>query len=176
MLPHGWPESRYSWRHQFGAPAAAGYRVVAPGQRGYAGSHPLSRHGRRKTTFGRTRRTSSCRPSGRSSGAFDWRRNIERNNELLIPFRGLGIAGPALYVVGDRDLVTVLRSPGGGSSQSEIFRGQGESDNPLSAAAPQLHGPLVLPGCGHRTRKGVPPRSTPHSSTSLNRTDGSASR
>ena len=36
LLLHGWPESWYSWRHQFGALAAAGYRVVAPDQRGYA--------------------------------------------------------------------------------------------------------------------------------------------
>lgn len=38
LLLHGWPESWYSWRHQFGALTAAGYRVVAPDQRGYARS------------------------------------------------------------------------------------------------------------------------------------------
>ena len=36
LLCHGWPESWYSWRHQIEAIAAAGYRVVAPDQRGYA--------------------------------------------------------------------------------------------------------------------------------------------
>ena len=35
LLCHGWPESWYSWRHQIPALAAAGYRVVAPDQRGY---------------------------------------------------------------------------------------------------------------------------------------------
>jgi pimeloyl-ACP methyl ester carboxylesterase len=35
VLCHGWPESWYSWRHQIPALAAAGYRVVAPDQRGY---------------------------------------------------------------------------------------------------------------------------------------------
>jgi pimeloyl-ACP methyl ester carboxylesterase len=35
---HGFPESRYSWRHQIAQLAAAGYRVVAPDQRGYARS------------------------------------------------------------------------------------------------------------------------------------------
>ena len=35
VLLHGFPESWYSWRHQIGALAAAGYRVVAPDQRGY---------------------------------------------------------------------------------------------------------------------------------------------
>jgi len=35
LLLHGFPESWYSWRHQLPALAAAGYRAVAPDQRGY---------------------------------------------------------------------------------------------------------------------------------------------
>lgn len=35
VLCHGWPESWYSWRHQLGALAEAGYHAVAPDQRGY---------------------------------------------------------------------------------------------------------------------------------------------
>lgn len=35
VLCHGWPELWYSWRHQIRDLAAAGYRVVAPDQRGY---------------------------------------------------------------------------------------------------------------------------------------------
>lgn len=35
LLLHGWPETWYSWRHQIDALAVAGYRVVAPDQRGY---------------------------------------------------------------------------------------------------------------------------------------------
>lgn len=35
LLCHGWPESWYAWRHQISALAAAGFRVVAPDQRGY---------------------------------------------------------------------------------------------------------------------------------------------
>ncbi|KAB7835355.1 alpha/beta fold hydrolase [Streptomyces mobaraensis] len=38
LLLHGFPECWYSWRHQFGPLAEAGYRVVAPDQRGYARS------------------------------------------------------------------------------------------------------------------------------------------
>ncbi len=38
VLCHGWPESWYSWRHQIPALAGAGYRVVAPDQRGYGRS------------------------------------------------------------------------------------------------------------------------------------------
>jgi pimeloyl-ACP methyl ester carboxylesterase len=35
LLLHGFPESWYSWRHQLTALAAAGFRAVAPDQRGY---------------------------------------------------------------------------------------------------------------------------------------------
>jgi pimeloyl-ACP methyl ester carboxylesterase len=35
LLCHGFPESWYSWRHQLMALAEAGYRVIAPDQRGY---------------------------------------------------------------------------------------------------------------------------------------------
>jgi len=38
VLCHGFPELAYSWRHQVEALSAAGFRVVAPDQRGYGGS------------------------------------------------------------------------------------------------------------------------------------------
>jgi pimeloyl-ACP methyl ester carboxylesterase len=36
LLLHGFPECWYSWRHQLGALASAGFHAVAPDQRGYA--------------------------------------------------------------------------------------------------------------------------------------------
>jgi pimeloyl-ACP methyl ester carboxylesterase len=38
LLLHGWPELWWSWRHQLPVLAAAGYRAVAPDQRGYGRS------------------------------------------------------------------------------------------------------------------------------------------
>ncbi|MES1945647.1 epoxide hydrolase [Salinisphaera sp. PC39] len=38
IMVHGWPECWYSWRHQIGPVAEAGYRVVVPDVRGYGGS------------------------------------------------------------------------------------------------------------------------------------------
>jgi pimeloyl-ACP methyl ester carboxylesterase len=38
ILLHGFPETARSWRHQIEALSAAGYRVVAPDQRGYSPS------------------------------------------------------------------------------------------------------------------------------------------
>ena len=41
LLLHGFPESRHSWRAALPALAAAGYRAVAPAQRGYSpGARP----------------------------------------------------------------------------------------------------------------------------------------
>ena len=38
LMLHGFPESWYSWRHQFAPLAAAGYHAVAPDMRGYGKS------------------------------------------------------------------------------------------------------------------------------------------
>lgn len=38
VLAHGFPELAFSWRHQIPVLADAGYRVLAPDQRGYGGS------------------------------------------------------------------------------------------------------------------------------------------
>jgi pimeloyl-ACP methyl ester carboxylesterase len=38
ILLHGFPEGAYSWRHQVSALADAGFRAIAPEQRGYAGA------------------------------------------------------------------------------------------------------------------------------------------
>lgn len=41
ILLHGFPESSFEWRHQLAALAEAGYRAVAPDQRGYSdGARP----------------------------------------------------------------------------------------------------------------------------------------
>ena len=50
VLLHGFPESWYSWRHQLRALADAGYRAVAPDQRGYGGTAPRSRRSTRSCT------------------------------------------------------------------------------------------------------------------------------
>ena len=40
VLCHGFPELGYSWRHQVPALAAAGFRAIAPDQRGYGAQRP----------------------------------------------------------------------------------------------------------------------------------------
>ncbi|HOT78880.1 MAG TPA: alpha/beta hydrolase [Microthrixaceae bacterium] len=48
VFSHGFPELAYSWRHQLPAVAAAGFRAIAPDQRGYGGStapEPVAAYG-----------------------------------------------------------------------------------------------------------------------------------
>jgi pimeloyl-ACP methyl ester carboxylesterase len=43
LLLHGFPQTRHMWKHQLHALATAGFRAVAPDQRGYsAGARPLA--------------------------------------------------------------------------------------------------------------------------------------
>jgi pimeloyl-ACP methyl ester carboxylesterase len=53
IMVHGFPESWYSWRHQIGPVAAAGYRVAALDVRGYGGSdkpYPIDAYGMEELT------------------------------------------------------------------------------------------------------------------------------
>jgi pimeloyl-ACP methyl ester carboxylesterase len=77
------------------------------------------------------------------SGPLSWYRNIDRNWELLAPFRGKTVDVPALYVAGERDLV--VRLPG-------VDRAIGQ----LPVRAPQLRQTVLLEGCGHWTQQERP--------------------
>jgi epoxide hydrolase A/B len=73
-------------------------------------------------------------------GGLNWYRNIDRNWELLAPYAGALVTVPALYVVGDRDLVYT-------------FRGMDQLIPNLKKLVPDLRRTLVLPGCGHWTQQ-----------------------
>jgi pimeloyl-ACP methyl ester carboxylesterase len=73
-------------------------------------------------------------------GGLNWYRNIDRNWELLAPFAGARVTVPALYTVGERDLVLG-------------FRGVRDLVARLSQWIPQLRQAVVLPGCGHWTQQ-----------------------
>ncbi|WP_329577480.1 alpha/beta hydrolase [Kitasatospora sp. NBC_01250] len=77
------------------------------------------------------------------TGPLNWYRNIDRNQELMAAFRGLGITVPALYVIGDRDMVGVLR-------------GVDKLIGSLPSILPRLFRSVTLPGCGHWTQQERP--------------------
>ncbi|HEY2592373.1 MAG TPA: alpha/beta hydrolase [Chloroflexota bacterium] len=75
------------------------------------------------------------------TGGLNWYRNIDRNWELTAPWVGAQITPPALFVVGDRDVV--YHFPGGGPAMLDSLR----------AAVPNLKQGVVLEGCGHWTQQ-----------------------
>jgi pimeloyl-ACP methyl ester carboxylesterase len=76
-------------------------------------------------------------------GGLNWYRNIDRNWELLAPFRGAKVTVPALYVAGDLDLV--VRFPG----MDKLLPA-------LKDVVPGLRKTIMLPGCGHWTQQERP--------------------
>jgi pimeloyl-ACP methyl ester carboxylesterase len=76
-------------------------------------------------------------------GGLNWYRNISRNRELFAAFDGLKVAVPALYIVGDRDLVLA-------------FQGMDSVIADLPQRVPLLQQTIVLPGCGHWTQQERP--------------------
>ncbi len=76
-------------------------------------------------------------------GGLNWYRNIDRNWELLAPFAGAKVSVPALYIAGDRDLVT-------------RFRGMDRLIPNLQMFVPKLWKTIMLPGCGHWTQQERP--------------------
>jgi pimeloyl-ACP methyl ester carboxylesterase len=76
-------------------------------------------------------------------GGLNWYRNIDRNWEIFAPWAGAKVTVPALYMVGDRDLVMA-------------FRGMDKLLPALRQFVPQLREMIVLPGCGHWTQQERP--------------------
>jgi pimeloyl-ACP methyl ester carboxylesterase len=78
------------------------------------------------------------------TGGLNWYRNIDRNWELTAPWAGAKVTVPALYVVGDRDVV--YHFPGGGPPMVAN----------LPKFVPNLRSAVVLEGCGHWTQQERP--------------------
>ena len=71
-------------------------------------------------------------------GPLNWWRNIDRGWELLAAFDGAVVSVPALYIVGERDMLV-------GAFQQAIAR--------QSAFVPKLRPAMMVPGCGHWTQQ-----------------------
>ncbi len=76
-------------------------------------------------------------------GGLNWYRNIDRNWELLAPFKGAKVTVPALYMAGELDLV--VRFPGADRHIAS-----------LKDVVPALRKTVMLPGCGHWTQQERP--------------------
>lgn len=77
------------------------------------------------------------------AGGLNWYRNIDSNWELMAPWQGAKVTPPALYVVGDRDVVY-------------NFPGLRQASTDLHKVVPNLTRAIVLEGCGHWTQQERP--------------------
>src|SRR6516225_2026462 len=73
-------------------------------------------------------------------GGLNWYRNIDRNWELLAPWKDAKLQIPTLYMVGDRDLVY-------------RFAGMDTLIPNLKNFVPKLEKTILLEGCGHWTQQ-----------------------
>ena len=71
-------------------------------------------------------------------GPLSWWRNIDRSWELMAALDGAAVSVPALYMVGDRDMLFAV-------FQQAIAK--------QSAFVPKLQRAVTLPGCGHWTQQ-----------------------
>ena len=136
VLLHGFPESWYSWRHQIDALSGAGFRVVAPDQRGY-GATDAPEEVDRYTLIdlvGDVIGLIDAVGGGRAIVVgHDWGAPVAWHTALLRPDRVLGVAGLSVpftprtpvspmrmwrEAFGDRFYQVYFQAPGGRSPEA----------------------------------------------------------
>ncbi len=97
LLVHGFPESWYSWRHQFAPLVEAGYRVAAPDVLGYGGSDKpsdISRYSMQNLTADMAGIVAALSPDAPAVViGHDWGAPIAWNTALLHADRIRAVAG-----------------------------------------------------------------------------------
>ena len=142
VLCHGFPELAFSWRHQLPALAAAGYRAIAPDQRGYGGtSRP-----------GDVRHYDMPHLTGDLMGLLDalgiekavfcghdWGGSVAWAMPLYCPDRVAGVIGvnTPFFPQSPIDPVALLRARFGEDMYIVFFQKPGEADAILAADVPR---------------------------------------
>ena len=97
VMVHGFPESWYSWRHQIGPVAEAGFQVAALDVRGYGGSdkpHPIEAYDMQALTGDVAGAIDALSPDGRAIlVGHDWGAPIVWNTALSRPDKIRAVAG-----------------------------------------------------------------------------------
>ena len=103
LMVHGWPESWYSWRHQMGPVAEAGYTAAAIDVRGYGGSskpYPIEAYDM-QSIVGDNQAVADALGSGKAIlVGHDWGAPIVWNSALIDPQRFTAVAAIAIPFLG----------------------------------------------------------------------------
>jgi pimeloyl-ACP methyl ester carboxylesterase len=117
---HGFPELAYSWRHQLPAVADAGFRAIAPDQRGYGGSTRPARIEDYRLTELCADLAGLCDALRIERAVFvghDWGGMVAWGMPLLFPERTLGVAGVCTPYSAPQGGLAALRERVGGDDQ-----------------------------------------------------------
>ncbi|MER5640651.1 alpha/beta hydrolase [Kitasatospora sp. NPDC002227] len=138
LLLHGFPESWYSWRHQFAPLASAGYRVVAPDQRGYARSAQPEAVGAYTLLHLVGDVTALIRELGAEQAVVvghDWGAIVAWATAALRPDLVRGVAGLSVppFPVGGPPPLRALRQAYGEGFYQAYFQEPGRADGELAA-------------------------------------------
>ena len=142
VLCHGFPELAYSWRHQLPALAAAGFRAIAPDQRGYGASdrpEPIAAYDIHHLTGDLVGLLDALGIERAVFVGHDWGGLVVWAMPVLHPERVAGVVGvntpnlPALADAADRADAHARERPGREASTSLWFQQPGVADAVLDA-------------------------------------------
>lgn len=154
VLCHGFPELAYSWRHQVPALAAAGFRVLAPDQRGYGGTDrpdDVAAYDIHHLTADLTGLLDACGIARAVFVGHDWGGLVTWMMPLLHPDRTAGVVGVNTPYLPRAPMppLAMLRAAFGEHHYIVHFQQPGVADAALAADVPRVFTRLV--------RRGVPP-------------------
>lgn len=138
LLLHGWPEGAHSWRHQFPALAAAGYRAIAPNQRGYAGSfspHAVADYTQLHLVGDVIALLDALEIDRAVVVGHDWGAPVAWNSALMRPDRVRAVAGLSVPYTprGPRSLTQAMRDHGVDGFYMLYFQEPGTAEAELEA-------------------------------------------
>ncbi len=137
VLLHGFPESWYSWRHQLGALADAGYHAVAPDQRGYGQTDQpaeVDRYTQLHLVGDVIGLLDALGEARAVVVGHDWGAPVAWNTALLRPDRVRGVVGLSVPYLprGPVSSLQAMRSLLGEGFYQAYFQKQGVADAELS--------------------------------------------
>jgi pimeloyl-ACP methyl ester carboxylesterase len=140
VLLHGFPESWYSWRHQLGALAAAGYHAVAPDQRGYGQTdrpEAVTRYTQLHLVGDVIGLLDALGAEQAVIVGHDWGAPVAWNTALLRPDRVRGVVGLSVPYLprGPVSLLRAMRAVLGDGFYMQYFQAPGVADAELARDA-----------------------------------------
>lgn len=176
IMVHGWPESWYSWRHQMGPVADAGYQVAAIDVRGYGGSskpHPVEAYDMESLTGDVAGLIPALGHETAILMGHDWGAPIVWNTALLHPARVSAVAGLSVPYLGPGpapfiDIVSQVFTAKGRFFYQVYFQDEGVGEAELEA---DVRGGLrrVYYAISGDAPDGTWPTDKPHGATLLER-------